>query len=129
MASNSSDLYTKTGIEYPTHTTSHNQVVIANVPDPSGEVLDNYLQLKNERLLSTEDVAKSVEVQDPALADYLRANLDKHEAAKADKPDVKLLTELAVNPLSTKDEREAVKSGEPAVAPVVPANTEDAPSK
>ena len=43
----SSDLHNKDGIEYPTHTTSHNQVVAVTVADPSGEVMDNYVQLKN----------------------------------------------------------------------------------
>ena len=120
-----SDLYTPTGVEYPTHTTPHNQVVIATIPDPSSDVMDNYLQLKQERLLSTEDVARSVEVQDPALADYLRANLDSYESSKAAKPEVKLLTELAINPLSTPEERDAIKAGDPVNPPVVPANTED----
>jgi len=109
----SSDLHNKDGIEYPTHTTSHNQVVAVTVADPSGEVMDNYVQLKNERGESWDQVASGVSVQDPALADYLRANGAAHEKAAKDAAtgDRKLLTELAVNPLSTKEERDAVAGG------------------
>jgi hypothetical protein len=117
----SSDLHNKDGIEYPTHTTSHNQVVAVTVADPSGEVMDNYVQLKNERDVSWDQVASGVSVQDPALADYLRANGAAHEKAAKDAAtgDRKLLTELAVNPLSTKEERDAVAAGVPFPAPEV----------
>jgi hypothetical protein len=118
----SSDLHNKDGIEYPTHTTSHNQVVAVTVSDPSSEVMDNYVQLKNERDMSWDQVASGVSVQDPALADYLRANGAAHEKAAKDAApgEVKLLTELAVNPLSTKEERDAAAKGEPFPAPETP---------
>jgi hypothetical protein len=119
-----SELYNKDGVEYPTHTTPHNQVVAVTVADPTGDTMDNYVQLKTERELSWDQVASQVSVQDPALADYLRANGAAHEKAQKDAAgrDSKLLTELAFNPLSTKDERDAVKAGVPVVAAQVPAN-------
>lgn len=125
MASQS-DLHNKDGIEYPTHTTSHNQVVAVTVSDPSGEVMDNYVQLKNERGMSWDQVASAVSVQDPALGDYLRKNgAAAEKAAKDAAPgERKLLTELAVNPLSSTEERDAVAAGVPFPAPEAPGKDE-----
>lgn len=119
-----SDLYTENGIEKPTHTTPHNQVIIAEVPTPSGEVMDNYLQLKNERDCSWEDIAANVEAQDPLTADYLREFGPKHESAKSDEPGIApVLTDRAVNPLTAPAERDAVAAG----APIGSAEAKNAP--
>lgn len=126
MAANQSDLLNKDGVEYPTHTTSHNQVVAAKVADPSGEVMDNYVQMKTERELSWDQVASSVSVQDPALAEYLRKNGPAAEKAQKDAAgeERKVLTELATNPLATKEEREARLAGRTTnPEPVVPATS------
>lgn len=126
-----SKLYNKDGVEFPTHTTPHNQVVVANVPDPSDDTMSNYVQLKNERELSWDQVASQVSVQDPALAEYLRSagpGFEKSQAAKDAAGSRELLTELAHNPLSTKDERDAAEKGISPVEPVVPANTPATPA-
>jgi hypothetical protein len=110
----SSPLYSENGIELPTHTTSHNQVIVAAVPAPSGEIMDNYLALKNERDASWDDIAANVEPQDPVTADYLRKNGPQHESVKADQPGIApILIERAVNPLTTPDERDRVAQGAP----------------
>ena len=126
-----SQIVSKDGVEYPTRTTAHNQVVAVKVADPSDDTMQNYLQLKRERECSWDDVASNVAVQNPALADHLRSAGPGYEeaqkAAEADAPE--LLTELAVNPLISADEREAaLKSGgavptPTGTAPVTPANS------
>lgn len=125
----SSPLYNSDGIEYPTRTTAHNQVIVVDIPAPSQDTIDNYIQLKNERQVSWDDIAAQVSVQDPALAEYLRKNGSKLESAKKDETSApKLLTDLARNPLTTPEDRDAIDSGVGvgATAPVVPANTDDA---
>ena len=105
-----SELYNEKGVEFPTRTTAHNQVIPVKIADPSKEVLDNYVSLKNERDMSWDQVADGVDSQDPALADYLRQHGAEHEkASEEDGTYVEPLKERAINPLTTPEERDALQ--------------------
>jgi hypothetical protein len=105
-----SELYNDKGVEFPTRTTPHNQVIAVKLADPAPDTIQNYVQVKQERGLSWDQVGALVDSQDPALGDYLRAHGSEFEKdAAADSKYVDVLTERAINPLTTQEERDRLQ--------------------